>query len=65
MPWWGWLLLAVPFYVFGLLAAWQYKGESFVRSSSERSVVPIKVCWHGCWIVAALCVVAGIVRFVQ
>ncbi len=65
IPWWGYLLLAVPFYAFGLVAAWQYEAECFVRSPSERTVAWFKVCWYGCWVIAALCAVGGIIRFLR
>lgn len=65
LPWWGWLLCAVPFYAVGVFMGWQYEGESYMQSPSERNLMLFKALWYGFWILALFCALVGVVRLVK
>jgi hypothetical protein len=65
MPWWGWLLCALFFWAAGVFGGWQYEGESYKASPSERSLAWLKITWYALWIIGGFCLLVGIVRLVK
>jgi hypothetical protein len=65
LPWWGWLLWALAFFVFGYLGALFYDLKYSSKSFETFWGIFLKILWFGFWILSALCAVVGVVSFIK